>query len=315
MKRSTGSVVLGLLATLALAAPAHASYVGVAEDPAGDAPSGAQDLLAVGLGYDAVSGTLFGAVKTREAAEIPATVVFAAASGLTTGCGIAPAIGFASQLNQRDGAWMRFSGPETVAASGTAEKRGYGTTEQTLQVTDRQLAGLRPDCVAVSVVDPVTTAVYDTVGPIALVPQPALSLRLSGVPERVRSGRRYRLKVKVSNPGAAATGRLRVRLASARGLSAGRRALTVASVAPGKARTVTLPLRLSASARPLTDLKVSAVAGKLKVEAERRVFVRTPARTKKPSGGGGRPRPSMTCTRWIPDISGSSGGYLGLVPC
>jgi len=78
MTRSTGSVVLGLLTALALAAPAHASYVGVAEDPAGDAPSGAHDLLAAGLGYDPASGTLFGAVKTGEAAESSATVVFAA---------------------------------------------------------------------------------------------------------------------------------------------------------------------------------------------------------------------------------------------
>lgn len=314
MTRSTGSVVLGVLAALALAAPAHASYVGVAEDPAGDAPSGAHDLLAVGLGYDPASGTLFGAVKTREAAELPATVVFAAASGFASGCGTAPAIGVASQLNQRGGIWTRLSAPGAVSSHGEAEKRGYGTTVQTIQATDEQLAGLRPDCVVVSMMDPVTNAVHDSVGPIALVPQPALSMRLSGVPERVRSGRRYRLKVKLSNPGAAATGRLKIRLASTRGLSAGRRSLTVASVAPGKSRTVTLPLRLSASARALTDLKVSAAAGKLKAEAERRVFVRTPTRTKKPSGGGDG-RPSMTCTRWIPDISGNSGGYLGLVPC
>jgi len=314
MTRSSGSVVLGLLTALALAAPAHASYVGVADDPAGDAPTGAQDLLAVGLGYDPASGTLVGAVKTREAAEVPATVVFAAASGFATGCGTAPAIGVASQLSQRDGTWTRLSAPGAVASYGKAEKRGFGTTVQTIQATDAQLAGLRPDCVVVSMMDPVTSAVYDTVGPIALVPQPALSLRLSGVPERVRSGRQYRLKVRLANPGAAATGRVKLRLASARGLSADRRVLSVASIAPGGSRTVTLPLRLSASARAFTDLEVSAAAGKLKADAARRVFVRTPTRTKRPSGGGDG-RPSMTCTRWIPDFSGNSGGYLGLVPC
>lgn len=315
-------VVLGLLvvALLGLAAPgAQASFLAEAEDPAGDAtsPDPGLDIIAVGLGYDRTAGRLAGGVALRgEPGEAPATIALVAATRSATGCDQGPAIGFGSMLDSSSAAWARVRTASEVTARGAAEKRGYRDEVQQFSVTDRQLAGLRPNCVHATLVHPDDPSiVYDTAGPIELVPQPSLSLRLGGLPKTVRSGRTYRLKVKVSNPGDAPTGRVRLTLARARGLTAKPKRVTLRSIGAGHGRTATIAVRLSARAETGTDLEVRAVAGKLDLKAETLVYVRKPTR---PSGGGGAGggggTPSV-CTQWFPDFSGESGGFLGLVPC
>ncbi len=300
----------------ASAAPAHATFIADAPDPAGDAasPDPGHDLLAIGLGYDRASGQLAGAVALRGDPDMPGFVALVAATRTSTGCDEGPAIGFGSALDDFDAIWLRQDSGTVVTAHGEADKQGAGRAIQRFEVTDEKLARLRPDCVTVSMVDPANPqTVYDTAGPVELVPKPGLAIRLRGVPEKVRSGRAYRLKVAVSNPGDAPTGKIRLRLSRAKGLKAPRRAVTVKSVRPGKKKTATFTVTLSRRARFATDLKMSAKAGRLRATAEKQVYVQTPRR--KGSGGGGNTGTPGTCIKFFPDFSGDTGGSLGLVPC
>jgi hypothetical protein len=299
------------------AAPAHATIVRQAADPAGDAatPDPGVDIVAVGFGYDRASGTLAAAVGLRGEPATPAIVSVVAARSDATGCNRGPAIGFGSTLGSYDAFWQRMASPTVATASGDAGKQGAGDVFQRFDVTDRRLAGVRPDCLMVSLVDAVDTqVVYDSVGPLALNRRPGLAVRLSGVPEDVRAGRKYRLRVHVSNPGDARTAGIRVRLAGVRGLTASPRTVVLRPLAAGKRRTATITVRLSARARFATDLEVTAAASRLRASAERRVYVKTPdppRRRPSPGGGGG----GGVCVQYFPDLSGESGGSLGIVPC
>lgn len=57
-----------------------------------------------------------------------------------------------------------------------------------------------------------------------------------------------------------------------------------------------------------------ALGGDQTVAAEGDIRLRRPARGGG-GGGSGTPTPPRTCTRWVPDFTGESGGSLGLVPC
>jgi len=314
------ALVLALAAALCAvaAAPAHATFFRQALDPAGDAasPDPGVDILAVGLGYDRSSGTLAAAVGLRGEPQTPAIVALVAARRDATGCNRAPAIGFGSLLDSYDAFWHRIETPALAPVSGDARKQGAGEVVQRFDVTDRRLAGIRPDCVMVTVADGADTqVVYDSVGPLTLNRRPALGVRLDGVPENVRPGRAYRLRVHLSNPGDAPTAGIRVRVAGARGLTASPRTLRLRPVAAGARRTATITVRLGARARFATDLGVTATAGGLRASAERRVYVKTPDPPSRPPSRGGGGGGSRTCVQYFPDLSGESGGSLGLVPC
>jgi hypothetical protein len=313
-------VILGLAVAvlfLCLAAPrAHASFIANAQDPAGDAASPDLDLRAFGLGYDRGTGELAAAAALAGApGDVPATLVLVAGMRSPGGCLGGPMIGFGSWLDSSSAGWQRLDASGAVTAKGEANKRGRGDAIQEFSVTDRRLAGLRPECVLAQLVDPDNPAnIYDTAGPVDLVARPELAVRLRGVPERVRTGRTYRLKVALSNPGDAPTGRVRVTLRRARGLTAEPRSATVRSIGPGQRRTARIKVRLSARADTGTVLEVRATAGQMDLTAEKRVYVRKPDR---PAGGGGGEGGGIprVCTRFFPDFSGESGGSLGLVPC
>lgn len=318
------SLRLALVAALCIGclvpAGAHAAFVATGSDPAGDGPLPGRDLVEAGVGYDRRSGELVAAVALQgDPVAAPGFLSIVVARRTAGGCDGSPAAGFGSFTDERDALWHRFASPTTVTAHGEPGKRGGATARQQFTVTDRRLAGLRVDCAIVMLSEPGRPEiVHDTIGPLALRALPGLALRL-GAPRRVRAGRDFTLKATVSNPGDAPTGRVVVRLAKAKGMSAAPRAATVRSIRPGGRATVSLRVRLSERAETGTDLRVSARAGRLDVAGERLVLVRKPRRDP-PSGGGGGgggggEGGSRTCVRWIPDFSGESGGSLGLVPC
>jgi len=307
-----------LAATVLLAAaasPAKATLIAEGEDPVGDAAAPGTDLVAAGLGYDPASGQLVGAIRLAgEPTEPAAVVALVAARSLASGCDQGPAFGFAAPLTEFGARWLRVPAPGVISAEGYAAKTGTRGAVQRFEVVDDALKRQQPECLTVTIAnrdDPAMT--YDAAGPFRLVPQPGLSVRFRALPDRVRTGRTYRVRVTVSNPGLAATGRVRVKLAQARGLSARRRAVTVRSVAAGKSRTATFSVRLSERAWASTELEVTATAGKLTAKAQDRVRVTSPKRRSTRKGGGtGRVR---SCVKYFPDLSGETGGSLGLVPC
>ncbi|MDW5596893.1 hypothetical protein VSS74_21275 [Conexibacter stalactiti] len=95
--------------------------------------------------------------------------------------------------------------------------------------------------------------------------------------------------------------------------------VTASGDASKRGGTATVRVRLGERAARTTDLRVDVSAGRLKATETRRISVRTPTPAPPPSrgggGDGGDSGPSRVCTRWFPDISGETGGSLGLVPC
>lgn len=303
-------------ATLAVgAAPASAGFVAGADDPVGDAPRPDLDITSVAFGYDRREGLVVGALQlAAEPVEDLSFVTLVAATRTATGCDQGPAVGLGTSPARWAADWVRFGEGGEVAAQGTAVKRGGTGTVQRIEITDPLLRAVQPDCLMVTLTDGRDpNVIHDVVGPVTLARRPALSMRLSGLPSKVRPGRTYRLKVRLENPGDAATGPVRVVLSKVRGLSVKRRSVTVKSLAAGAARNATLQVRLTRSARTSTKLDVKATAGQMKVAGERRVTVVKPSSRKR--GGGGGDKRVRTCVQYFPDLSGSTGGSLGLVPC
>jgi hypothetical protein len=312
MNRRAGYVVAALLGLLASAPVAAANFVATAEDPAADStdPSPGRDLTAIGLSYDR-SGALFGTVRLRgePTEETPALVTLFAGTRTASGCNGTPAAGFGSDSTDFGARWLRLDDPTGNGPRGDAAKVGTFSAVQEFEATEDQLAGQKLDCVIAMLSEPGNAAnVYDTAGPLDLVAQPALALKIGGVPRKFASGRPRRIKLVLTNAGDAPTGSIRLKLSRARGLAV-KAKRTVKSIPPGGRRTVTATVTLGARARTITDLKVSASAGRLKVRAETELVLRKPGGGNGGGGGGG------VCTRWIPDLSGETGGSLILVPC
>ncbi|MGX6447997.1 COG1470 family protein [Patulibacter sp. S7RM1-6] len=309
------AVTVGLLAAPA----AQAAFVGEATDPAGDAaaPEGARDIVAAGVGYDRTTGRIKAAVALREVPYSASRAALVAYAGRRTpsGCDRGPTVGLTASTIGFTGTWLRFDTPGVVAARGEADKQGGSTRVQEVEAVSRRLAGLTPDCAVVSLVHPDGPQVlFDTLT-FSLRPLPSLGVRLSGLPRTVRSGRRHTLRIRLSNPGDAPTGRIRVRLGALRGMTA-KRAHVVPSLKAGAARTVRVRVTFSARARTGNDLAVTATAGELRAKAERRVSVLRPTRPGGGSGGGGGGGGTpAVCTQFFPDLSGDTGGSLGMVPC
>ncbi|MGX6450224.1 hypothetical protein ACVU7I_19460, partial [Patulibacter sp. S7RM1-6] len=191
-----------------------------AGDAADAAPS--RDLVAAGVGYDPGAGTLVAAVRLRGHLFGPTRSFLSvvAATPSASGCGGA-ALGLGAATDDSSAQWHRFADPTTVVARGTAQHRGDGLDVQRLEVTDRALRGMAPGCAFVtlsSTEDP--AVVYDALGPFRLKAYAGLRVALGSLPTSVRPGRRYALRIAVSNPGSAPTGRVRVRVGRARGLTA-----------------------------------------------------------------------------------------------
>jgi hypothetical protein len=303
---------------IALAAPAaaEANYLATAPDPAGDAadPSPGRDITAIGLSYDRRSGELDGAIRLAgEPAEgASALVTLFAGTRTASGCNGVPAAGFGSFSDEFGASWLRIDDAAGNGPRGEADKAGYRSTIQEFEVTDLRLAGQRFNCVIATLSEPGNPSnIYDAAGPIDLVGQPALSLRISGTRRAFRADRPRKVKLTLSNPGDAPTGRVRLKLSRARGLTTKLGARSLRPIAPGRRRTVTATLTLSPRARTATDLKFTAIAGDLTARQETTLLLRKPSR---PGGGGGSDSPGV-CTRYQADLSGETGGSLILVPC
>lgn len=124
----------------------------------------------------------------------------------------------------------------------------------------------------------------------------------------MKPNRTRKIRVTVSNPGDAPTGRVRLAVGKARGMTV-RMPRRVASFRPGARRTVALQVTLNRRARTHTTLKVTATAkNKLRASIEDELYLSKASR-KPPSsgggGGGGGDTGSKLCFRytWLPPYS------------
>jgi hypothetical protein len=310
-------VLVGLLLALGTAPAAEASFVGEATDPAGDATASepGRDLVAAGLGYDRATGRMQALARLRDAPDAAAPTSLVGYVGRRTGAGCEglPTAGLVGLTTGRATTWLRFdTDPRTPSARGSGDRQGSGTALQGLSAIDRRLQGMRPDCGRVALVDPDDGGRVFDEATFALVPQPGLGVELLSLPRYVGQGRAHTLRLRVRNPGDAPTGTVRLRLGAIAGMTA-KRAHRVASVAPGRTRTVRVTVRFGSRAAGTNRLRATATAGRLRATAQRPVYVRHQGRrgTGGGSGGGGT---SSTCVQFFPGFGGDAGS-LGLVPC
>lgn len=310
-------IVAAILAACALIAlgpnRAEATFLGVGQDPAGDTtdPDPARDITGAGLAYERDSGQLHGALRLRAAPSTESSALIALYAGVRTGrtCNGLPSIGFGSYSDEVGASWLEL-GPQGPVAKGEAVKTGFLDPVQEFEITARALSGNELDCVVATLTEPGNSLnVYDSIGPIPLRPLPALEARIANVPVAMRPGQEKRLKLVVSNPGDAGTGRIELSAKPARGLDV-RLPKPVPSIAPGKQRTLDLKVTLGKRASSPTPLQVTARAGRLFARAEEDLHVLHAS----PGNDDDDTAPQL-CNQWIPDLSGETGGSLILVPC
>lgn len=321
VSRARKRAVVAAVATIAglvLAVPAaSANFVASAEDAAGDAgdPSAGRDITAFVVEYDR-EGRLAASITLRGAPDEQARSLITIAAGMrtATGCDDYPAAIFGSYTDEFGAGWLRIDAPGAPpAARGEADKRGFDDAVQTFSIEAPQLADRGYDCAVAILSEPGNAAnVYDTAGPVDLVGQPALSVRV-GVPKRFKPGEAKRLIVRVTNSGDGPARGVRVRLSRERGLAAAPRQRSLGTLAAGQRRTVRVRLRLSARARTVTDLGIQVRERRLVARGTVPLYLRRPSRP--PRDGGDRDGSSRSCVRYSPDLSGQTGGSLILVAC
>lgn len=303
---------VALLAAAAAAAPASANFVAGGGDPAGDAtdPSPGRDIVAVGFAYDRRTGHVRGGVRLNgDPAGSPSNLTLFAGHRTATGCNGFPAVGFGTQTDLRRAAWVRLDAPGAPAAQGTATKL-YDVAIEEYEATAAALAGRRPDCVIAQLGEPGNPGVvHDVAGPFPLRGLPEIEAKLGTVPASFTAGRSRTVRVTLRNPGDAPTGRVRVAIAGARGLTvkAPRR---LPSIAAGARRTVPLTVTLGRRARTLTTLKVTATAADgVRASIEDRLYLRQ-RRGSAGGGSGSAGGATKLCNKytWLPP-------YSTLVPC
>ena len=317
MKRLGACLFAATAAVLALAATAEGNFVATAADPAGDAvdPSAGRDLIGASMSYDRRSGELIGAVQLRGVpGEARSFMTLFAGTRTATGCDGVPAAGFGSYSDEFGASWRRIDDAAGAGPGGDADKVALRDAVQKFEITDSQLAGRRLDCAVATLTEPGNPAnVYDSTGPIELVGQPALSMRVRGVGRPFRANRPRKLKITLTNTGDAATSPVRLALGRARGVQARPAKTPLGAIDPAGKRTATVKVRLSGRARDATRLKLTASAGELVAREKLTLRLRRPSTPG--DGDGGTDRPPQTCTRWMPDPFGDTGGSLVLVPC
>ena len=153
--------------------------------------------------------------------------------------------------------------------------------------------------------------VYDVAGPYALRALPGLDAKLGNLPKALAPGATRAIRVTLRNPGDAPTGRIRIGVAGARGLTV-KMARAVPSLRPGGTRVVNMRVTLARGAKAVTKLRVTALANDgLRAQATGDLNLRTPSRPGAGSGGGtgGSSGPKL-CYRytWLPP-------YGALMPC
>lgn len=319
-RRGVTVFLIAVMLAGSVAATAQANYIGSVKDPAGDVTDGnpARDIVGMGMSYDRRTGDVFGVVELRADPQDETRSLLTLFAGIRTptGCDGYPAVGFASDTDAFIADWLRLDRPTGPAAlKGTALKRGTGTRTQRFETSEKQLGGRPLNCIIATLSEPGNPSnTYDTTGPVALTPQPALALRMGAVPKVMLPNRPRRIRLTVSNPGDAATGPVRIRFARARGLRTSPASFSLKSIPARGRRTATVRVRLTSGAKPTTAFKVTVKAGRLTVRDDEDLYLRRPR--KKPSGGGGGgDRTPRLCNRYQADLSGQTGGSLVLVPC
>lgn len=322
MHRSSRSLLAAAVAIAvapAGASTAHANFVASAVDPAGDSadPNPGRDITAIGLSYDRESGELLGGIRlgAEPVDEADALISLFAGTQTASGCNGTPAAGFGSYVNEFGASWLRLDDAAGNGPRGDADKTGFGSQVQEFETEDAQLAGHRLDCVIATLSEPGNAAnVFDVAGPLALVGQPALSLRIGGARRDFRPGRPRKIKLTIANDGDGPTRPVQLKLSRARGLTVKTRTRSLKSIAPGRRTKLTATVTLSSRARDTTDLKIKATAGDLVARLEVPLHLRKSGGSGGGGGGDDDFRP-QTCTRWLPDPFGGTGGSLILVPC
>jgi hypothetical protein len=308
------------LAALVFAAPGQASFAGSATDPEGDATDGhaAHDIVGFGALHSPGSGTLTGVIQLAGASADGGDSVQAGISvarRTPDGCPAYPAVGLASVI-RTGGPSVRWSWMAGAAPS-SSDDDGYGRRETLengrllrFEVSDDRLKEGRFDCVLAWTNHSRTPETQiDVTSVTPMTAQAELTATLRGVPKRQKAGQRRTVRLVLHNPGHARTGKIRISVGKQRGLSV-RHARTVSPLGPGARRSVRVTTSLSPrSTSPTTTLRVTASAGSLKTRAEGVL-----RRTGSAGGSGGSHTPQL-CNRWLPDITGNSGGSLTLVPC
>lgn len=262
------------------------------------------------MAFNPRTGDLRAQLRLRGApsTDAPADLNVFAGRRTPTGCDAFPAIGFSTLDTVDDARAVQLSGaPEP--RSYRAAKDGGGTAVQELETTLSLFKGVTPDCVVARTAQwDDTGVVYDSAGPFALRGVPGLQLQLGKAPSSLRPGQTRTVRATLSNPGHAKTGRIRLSVASARGLTV-RHARSVGSIAGGKRRTVALRVTLSSRAKTTTKLRVKATAPKkLTAGADTSLYLVKPSSGG--GGGGGGGNPTKLCYRytWYPP-------YGELRPC
>ncbi len=292
--------------------PASAAFVGTAGDPAGDQAIPGRDITSVTFSYSR-SGRMSAQIRTRGGAGDDRSVMVSAWAG-TMGpdaCNVYPAVGFTGHVAGTDARWHLLRGADDTDWGFADRDSANGTALTRFSTTSPRLRGLRPNCMTATIhdVDDVAT-VHDTIVSVRLRPVAELEARLGKPPAVVRPGKTYPIRVVLTNTGDAPTGRLRVGGAAARGLKVVPR--NVPSIRAGGRRIVVVPVSVTSRARTSTPLRITIASGPLKARVEGSLYVASPRSTG--GGRGGTPTPRL-CNRWMPDLSGQTGGSLVLVPC
>lgn len=305
--RSRRVALATLVATglLAGAPAAQASYVGSGSDAANDVatPSPGHDIVGVAVALDPRTGQMRAQIRLRgePSSDAPADVNVFAGRRTATGCNGFPAIGFSTLDTARGAVAVRLSAAAAEPTVRSIAKDGAGTPVQDFDVTlPALMTGVTPNCViARSAKADDTSVVYDTAGPYALRGVPGLIAELGRTPRSMTPGQTRSVRLVLRNPGHAGTGRIRLSVGKARGLRV-RHPRTVASIAGGKRKTVTLRVSLSRSAKRTTTLRVKASAPKkLTAKADARLRLASPSAGGGGSGGGDGPKLCYRYT-WYP---------------
>lgn len=297
-------------------ATADAGFIAETRDPSGDSTSAlpAHDLLGAGIGFDRKSGYMVGVVALRAApgSDTAAFVSVYAGTRSAGGCSNVPAAGFAAFTDTWSASWFRQDSASKIR-HGEADRSGYRSNIQKFEIRDRRLAGKKWDCLGAVLTDPEDPSIIHDRIPIAFFKGlPSLGVKVPAVRRAIPPNRVRKVRIVVRNPGDGPLRNLRIRIQRSRGLKVSPWFKKVPLIRPHSRRVVTLRVRLFRSAGRKTKLRVRLRSGKLKARAGTTLRLKLPKKKPAPGGGNGG---SGVCVQYFPDLSGETGGSLGLVPC
>lgn len=298
---------------------ADAGFMAETRDKAGDSTSAApaHDLLGAGIGFDRRSGYMVGLVALRGVpdSETGAFLSVYAGTRSADGCSNLPAAGFGAFTDAWGATWFR-QDSATGARYGEADKSGYRSKIQRFEIRDRRLAGKKWDCLGAVLTDREDPSIIFDRIPISFFKGiPALALKMPKVRRAVPPNRVRTLRIVIRNPGDGPLRNVRLRILRTRGLKAVPRVRRIPLIRPHTRRAVRVRVRVFRSAGKRANLRVQVRSGRLK--ASSRTVIRLKLPRKPPTGGGGGDPGggSGVCVQYFPDLSGESGGSLGLIPC